>query len=162
MLKSIHLNDYTDEFTAEEVAANLEAILNRQQLLTVVAARVAGFDRVAAGALLNGVEGHPDELARIVELYEQTTSFAIASEEIAAAIGERGIRAAWKRHKQANAGRSSDALMGIHLKIVDLAAKPIAPHRKEKAARQFEALVESKRPGGNALKHQGWFGRTGN
>jgi hypothetical protein len=155
MLKSITLNGHANEYSAEEVAANLEAVLNRQQLLTVVAARVAGFSRVAAGALLNGVDGHPDELARIVELFEQTQPEAFASlvDEVVAAIGERGIRAAWKRQKQANAGHAADVLMSVHTKIVDLAAKSVPAHRQAKIAARFEALQASKVTGGTVTRY---------
>lgn len=156
MLKSIRLNGYTEAFTAEEVATNLEAILNREQILRIVAARVAGFSRVAAGALLNGVDGHPDELTRVVEIFEQTSGFEMLADEVVTAVGERGIRAAWERQKQANAEPASDVLMGIHTKIVDLAAKPISAHREDKVARQFEALIASKRKGDNRAPFEGF------
>lgn len=155
MLKSIRLNGYAESFTADEVVANLEVILNREQLLRVVAARVAGFSRVAAGALL-GVDGHPDELARVVEIFEQTTSFEILVEDVVAAVGERGIRAAWERQKEANASAAKDTLMSIHTKIVGLAAMPVAVHKREKAQRQFQALLTGKRTGDSRPQFEGF------
>ncbi|CAE6759962.1 hypothetical protein R69619_03327 [Paraburkholderia nemoris] len=158
MLKSIYLNGYKESYTAEEVAANLEAILNRQQLLTVVAARVAGFSLVAAGALLNGVDGHPDELARVVELFEQDQPEVFASlvDEVVAAIGVRGVRAAWWRHKQANAVGPRDVLMEIHTKLVDLGKNPTPAHRMARVEARFEALQTSKRRTGPAPAFEGW------
>lgn len=161
MFKSIYLNGYSDAYTAGEVAANLEAILNRQQLFTVVAARVAGFSLIAAGALLNGVDGHPDELARVVELFEQTNSFANLVDEVVAAIGTRGVRSAWKRQKQANAGPASDVIMGIHTKIVDLAAKPVSPGHESKVAARFESLQAAKiKQANEARKYAGLVNST--
>lgn len=151
-LNSIYLQGHTGAFTPEELAAVLEhGVLNRHQLLTVVAARVAGFDYVAAGALLNGVEGHPQALARVVELFEQTqpTVFDALVDEVASTIGERGIRNAWKRQKQANSVAARDVIMEIHTKIEGMAAKPFSDHKKERAERRFASLIQSKLPKGN-------------
>jgi hypothetical protein len=103
MFKSIYLNGYSDAYTAEEVAANLEAVLNRGQLFSVIVARIGGFSPVEAGALLNGVDGHPDQLARVIELFEQTEGAAKLYEEAANAIGPKAIRSAHRRQKDAHA-----------------------------------------------------------
>jgi len=157
-MKFVYLKGYAEAFTAREVAANLEAILTRQQLLTVVAARVAGFSRVAAGALLNGVDGHPDELARVVYLFERGRRevFATLVDEIVAAIGDRAVRAAWKNQKQAHSVAPLDVLMSINTKLVDLASKPVSVHKMERAERAFATLIESKRTGDNRVPFEGW------
>jgi hypothetical protein len=149
-LNSIKLQGRTESFTPQEVAANLEhSVLNRHQLLTVVAARVAGFDYVAAGALLNGVEGHPQALARVVELFEQTQpgQFASLVDEVVATIGVRGVRSAWKRMKQANSV-PVDVLMDIEEKIKPLIAKPFPEHKKDRAEKRFANLIEEMRKRG--------------
>jgi hypothetical protein len=159
-LNTIYLQGHTESFTPEEIAGVLEhGVLNRHQLLTVVAARVAGFDYVAAGALLNGVEGHPQALARVVELFEQTQpeQFDSLVDEVVSAIGERGIRSAWKRMKQSNSVAARDVLMDIHTKIEAMAAKPFPEHRKERAEKRFEKLKEDKRKrSGNQIPFEGY------
>jgi hypothetical protein len=154
-MKSIYLNGYTNEYTAEEVAANLEAILNRQQLLTVVAARIGGFSTVEAGALLNGVDGHPDELARVIEIFEQFSGAAKLYEEVAEAIGTKGVRAAHRRQKEANAAAAKDALLSVHTKIVELAAKPVPAHRLAHIEQHFANLQDRKPKGGNSVQFPG-------
>jgi hypothetical protein len=149
MFKSIYLNGYSDAYTAEEVAANLEAVLNRGQLFSVIVARIGGFSPVEAGPLLNGVDGHPDQLARVIELFEQTEGAAKLYEEAANAIGPKAIRSAHRRQKDANAAAAKDALLSVHTKIVELAANPVSEYRMARIEARFKDLQKTKGPRGN-------------
>jgi hypothetical protein len=157
-LNAIYLDEHKGvAFSPSEIAGCLEhGILNKTQLLMVIAARVAGFDHVAAGACLRiGVNGHPQALAEVVRIFEQTQPerFESLVDEVIAMIGERGVKAAWARHKQAHAVAPTDVLIGINSKIQSLALeKPFSAHQRDRAARRFESLIESKRPQGNAPK----------
>lgn len=144
------------QFTAEEVAGSLVAITSRQNLLSLAALRIAGFDAVAAGcAALAAVESTPQNLGRVVELFErdQPEVFASLIDEVVAAVGEKAIRSVWASLRNANAIGARDVLLGLNAKLVDLAAKPVPAHKKEKAARRFEDLVQSKRTGGTVPRY---------
>ncbi len=151
MLKEIYLNGHANAYTAEEVATNLEAILNRGQLFSVIVARIGGFSTVEAGALLNGVDGHPDELARVIEIFEQMSGAAKLYEEAVEAIGPKAIRSAHRRQKEANAAAAKDALASVHTRIVELAAKTVPAHRTARIEQHFEALQKTKGPRGNVM-----------
>ena len=161
MLDTIYLsNDKTNtEYTAEEIVSSLVHLLPREALLSIAALRVAGFSHVSTGcAALAGIESAPETLGRVVELFSETSTFASLVDEVVGVVSKKALRSVWASLRNGYAVSPKDVLLVMNSKLVDLAeANPIAPHKKERAANEFNALVTSKLTGGNnQAPFEGW------
>jgi hypothetical protein len=143
------------EFTPAEVSTVLDHVVPRASLLTAAALRLCGHDVISSAcASFTTMVASPEALGAVLAFFEkdQPEQFASLVDEAREHLGDAAIRTEWRRLRAAHGIEAHDSAMSF--RVADFAAKPVAGHKKDRAAQRFAFLIESKQPRGNAPMYE--------